>query len=132
MVYVNDLEGKITKINLTNMADDNSGNAIKLYDSTTLFNAGSTKANGRYMYHAMDATIGDSTNEMWLFAGTGDYERIMSEKSSQDIGDATVKSRYTEVPSPNTAQADSDYGFSETFEFFEPSRNYDVTTGTDV
>ncbi len=76
LAYISDLEGKITKINLTNMADDNSGNTIKLYDSTTLFNAGSTKANGRYMYHAMDATIGDSTNEMWLFAGTGDYERI--------------------------------------------------------
>ena len=76
LAYISDLEGKITKINLTNMADDNSGNAIKLYDSTTLFNAGSTKANGRYMYHAMDATIGDTTNEMWLFAGTGDYERI--------------------------------------------------------
>ena len=70
------LEGKITKVNLTNMSDDNSGNSIKIYDTTTLFNAGSTKANGRYMYHAMDATIGDTTNSMWLFAGTGDYERI--------------------------------------------------------
>ena len=68
----------------------------------------------------------------YILLETGNYERIMSEKSSQDIGDATVKSRYTVVPSPNTAQADSDYGFSETFEFFEPSRNYDVTTGTDV
>jgi len=28
------------------------------------------------MYHAMDATIGDTTNTFWLFAGTGDYERI--------------------------------------------------------
>ena len=76
LAYVSDLEGKITKVNLTNMSDDNSGNSIKIYDTTTLFNAGSTKANGRYMYHAMDATIGDTTNSMWLFAGTGDYERI--------------------------------------------------------
>ena len=28
------------------------------------------------MYHAMDATIGATTNTMWLFSGTGDYERI--------------------------------------------------------
>ena len=28
------------------------------------------------MYHAMDATVGQTTNSMWLFAGTGDYERI--------------------------------------------------------
>ena len=76
LLYLNDLEGKITKFNLTNMSDDGNGNAIKLYDSTTLFTAGSTSANGRYMYHAMDATIGDSTNTFWLFAGTGDYERI--------------------------------------------------------
>ena len=62
---------------------------------------------------------------------TGNYERIMSEKSSQDIGDATVKSRYTVVPSPNTAQADSDYGFSETFEFFDNPKNFDPETGED-
>ena len=53
LAYVSDLEGKITKVNLTNMSDDNSGNSIKIYDTTTLFNAGSTKANGRYMYHAI-------------------------------------------------------------------------------
>ena len=76
LLYLNDLEGKITKFNLTNMSDDGDGNSIKLYDSTTLFTAGSTSANGRYMYHAMDATIGDTTNTFWLFAGTGDYERI--------------------------------------------------------
>ena len=67
----------------------------------------------------------------YILLETGDYERIMSEKSSQDIGDATVKSRYTVVPSPNTAQADSDYGFSETFEFFDNSKNFDPETGED-
>ena len=40
------------------MSDDGQGNAIALYDSTTLFNAGSNSTNGRYMYHAMDATVG--------------------------------------------------------------------------
>ena len=76
LVYVSDLEGKITKVNLTNMSDDNSGTKINIFDTTTLFNSGSTKFNGRYMYNSMDATIGDTTNELWLFAGTGDYERI--------------------------------------------------------
>ena len=76
LVYLSDLEGKITKINLTNMSDDGLGNQIKIFDKTTLFNVGSNKTNGRYMYHAMDATIGDTTNTMWLFAGTGDYERV--------------------------------------------------------
>ena len=67
----------------------------------------------------------------YILLETGDYERIMSEKSSQDIGDATVKSRYTVIPSPNTAQADSDYGFSETFEFFDNPKNFDPETGED-
>ena len=76
LLYISDLEGKITKFNLTNMSDDGAGNSINMFDSTTLFTTGSTTANGRYMYHAMDATIGQSTNSLWLFAGTGDYERI--------------------------------------------------------
>ena len=67
----------------------------------------------------------------YILLETGNHERIMSEKSSQDIGDATVKSRYTVVPSPNTAQADSDYGFSETFEFFDNPKNFDPETGED-
>ena len=76
LLYLSDLEGKITKFNLSNMTDDGSGNAIKIFDSTTVFSAGSTKSNGRYMYHSMDATIGGTTKQLWLFAGTGDYERI--------------------------------------------------------
>ena len=80
LVYLNDFEGKITKFNLTNMAFDNgdpkTGKKIDIYDNTTLFWAGSTKTNGRYMYHSMDAGIGKSTNTLWLFAGTGDFDRI--------------------------------------------------------
>ena len=84
LIYLNDLEGKITKFNLTNMANDGKGNAVAMYDSTTLFTAGSTSTNGRYMYHSMDATIGQSTNTLWLFAGTGDYERIADTSSGTD------------------------------------------------
>ena len=82
LVYTNDFEGKITKFNLTNMSDDGDGNAISLYDNTTLFNSGSTISNGRYMYHSMDATIGQTTNSLWLFSGTGDYERIAASSNS--------------------------------------------------
>ena len=84
LIYLNDLEGKITKFNLTNMSNDGKGNAIALYDNTTLFTAGSTSTNGRYMYHSMDATIGQTTNTLWLFAGTGDYERIADSQAGND------------------------------------------------
>tara|TARA_B100001013_G_scaffold89490_1_gene49571 strand:+ start:5 stop:637 length:633 start_codon:yes stop_codon:yes gene_type:complete len=36
------------------------------------------------MYHSMDATIGQSTNTLWLFAGTGDYERLVDSSAGND------------------------------------------------
>ena len=96
LVYLNDFEGKISKFNLTNMSwdsvDAKTRKKVELYDNTTLFWAGSTKTNGRYMYHSMDASIGEGkdagqkTNTLWLFAGTGDYERIASrDKGTQNL-----------------------------------------------
>ena len=72
MVYINDLEGKITKINLT----DSPVNDAELYDQTTLFTLNSSSANGRYNYFSMDAAFGGDTNQFWLFGGTGNFERI--------------------------------------------------------
>ena len=96
LVYLNDFEGKITKFNLTNMKwdsnDTKTRKRVDLYYNTTLFWAGSTKLNGRYMYHSMDASIGEGkdkgqkTNTLWLFAGTGDYERI----ASRDKGTSNI------------------------------------------
>ena len=73
LVYVNDVEGKITKINLTNMTDDGSSSAIELYDKTTIMSINSSNENGRYMYHSMEASIGGETGNLWLYGGTGDY-----------------------------------------------------------
>ena len=72
MVYVNDLEGKITKINLTNSTE----NDAKMFEQTTLFNLNANSDNRRYSYHSMDATIGTTSDALWLFGGTGNYERI--------------------------------------------------------
>ena len=79
LVYINDLEGKVTKINLTSMthasdSDDDAPTTIALYDSTQIFNAQSDQLNARYMYHAMDIAVGRDTNKVWLYMGTGDYE----------------------------------------------------------
>ena len=73
MVYVADLEGKITKINLTDQGT--------LYDKTILFDAESDTENGRYVYHAPSPTIG-SDNNLWLYFGTGDKQRY-EDKSSK-------------------------------------------------
>ena len=58
--------------------------------------------------------------------------RIVNESVEDGVADATIKSRYTVVPAPLSATADSDYGFSETFEFFEEGKYNDPTTGTDI
>ena len=85
LVYQPDFEGKITKINLTNMKCDNGylegdcpvgSKEIKRYDSTVLFNAGANITNQRYMYHALDASIGGATSGLWLFNSTGNFDRI--------------------------------------------------------
>jgi type IV pilus assembly protein PilY1 len=80
LVYVNDLEGKITKINLTNQKKPATADysELELYEQTTLFHLDASIANDRYSYHSMDATIGKDTNDFWLFGGTGNFERIGS------------------------------------------------------
>ena len=72
MVYINDLEGKITKLNLTDLIEPD----LKLYDKYTLFDTKSTSSDGRLMFHSLDASIGKETKHLWLFAGTGDYENL--------------------------------------------------------
>ena len=76
LVYTNDFEGKLTKYNLTNMDNDGARNPINLYDHTTLLSIDASKENGRYQYHSMDAGIGRDSQDLWLFSGTGDYERL--------------------------------------------------------
>ena len=68
MVYVNDMEGKITKINLTS-----SGT---MFEQQTLINLETDEKNQRLSYFEMDATIGSSSGDLWLFGGTGDFNRI--------------------------------------------------------
>ncbi len=58
--------------------------------------------------------------------------RIVNESTSDGVADATIKSRYTVVPAPLSATADSDYGFSETFEFFDEGKYNDPTDGEDI
>ena len=72
MVYFNDLEGKITKINLTSSTKNDAG----LFDQTTLFRLNANTENRRYSYFSMDAGIGVTTRDFWLFGGTGNFSNI--------------------------------------------------------
>ena len=44
----------------------------------------------------------------------------------------TREQRYTVTPNPAGADADDDFGFSETSSFFQDAKNYDSESGTDV
>jgi len=80
MVYLNDFEGKITKINLTNQR----GEDVNLFDQTTLFNLDATTENGRYSYFGMDAAYGHDTQNLWLFGSTGDFADIGAKHRGMD------------------------------------------------
>ena len=94
MVYLNDFEGKITKINLTSQnniieeadsdSDDARNDPVNLYDQTTIFNLNVNKFNQRYSYFGMDAAYGNSTRNLWLFGGTGDFANIGSKELGMD------------------------------------------------
>ena len=87
LVYINDLEGKITKINLTNLSgsfafntasgivSQGTGQSVALYDNYTFFDLEASSSNNRYMYHSMDAGIGQNGN-FWLFGSTGNYMNL--------------------------------------------------------
>jgi len=82
MVYINDVEGKVTKINLTNQQKDNP--EIDIFDQRTLFNINANNINQRVSYFGMEAAYGQSTRNLWLFGGTGDFRDVGSRIDGMD------------------------------------------------
>ena len=94
IIYASDLEGKITKINLTeNFVIDNDANSVtykmmlrnnssnKQIQTTTLFDSETTSSNGRYIYTRPEVTINNDSN-LWLYFGTGNTQKLQ-EQSNQ-------------------------------------------------
>ena len=87
IVYVNDYEGKISKINLTSATTSGeriNPQTINLFDHTTLFNMNANQENRRYNYFGMDAAYGSSTKHLYLFGATGDFGDIGAKSKGQD------------------------------------------------
>ena len=93
LIYATDLEGKITKIDLTEDfvtdTDQNSStyNSIIRSDAsdkeihqTTLFTAEATSANGRNIFTRPEVTI-NSDNNLWLYFGTGNTQKLQAQSS---------------------------------------------------
>ena len=78
-----------------------------------------------------------STNYLILDADAGSPDatgtmRILNESSSESVGAAGIKSRYTVTPGPSDATANDDFGFTETTEYFNDNIDNDPVTGLDV
>ena len=87
---------------------------IILEDSTTLTT--------NYLLLNADAGSPDATGTM----------KVLNESSSESVGAAGIKSRYTVTPGPSDATANDDFGFTETTEFFNDNIDNDPVTGLDV
>ena len=75
-------------------------------------------------YLLLDADAGSPT-------ATG-IMKFLTETSSTGTGAAGIKSRYTVTPGPGDVTANDDFGYTETFEYFDDNIDVDVTTGLDV
>ena len=82
----------------------------------------STTFTTNYLILDADAGSPDATGTM----------RILNESSSEAVGAAGIKSRYTVTPGPSDATANDDFGFTETTEYFNDNIDNDPVTGLDV
>ena len=78
-----------------------------------------------------------STNYLLLNADAGSPNatgvmKVLNESSSDAVGAAGIKSRYTVTPGPSDATANDDFGFTETMEFFNDNIDNNPVTGLDV
>ena len=75
-------------------------------------------------YLLLDADAGSPT-------ATG-IMKFITETSSTGTGAAGIKTRLTVTPGPGDVTANDDFGYTETFEYFDDNIDTDVTTGLDV
>jgi type IV pilus assembly protein PilY1 len=77
MIYALDLEGKITKIDVTSTGTTSSSPS---YKSIRLFDSQTTTTNGRYIFTGAESSI-DKSGNFWLYYGTGDILKIQDQTS---------------------------------------------------
>ncbi len=75
-------------------------------------------------YLLLDADAGSPT-------ATG-LMKFITEASSTGTGAAGIKSRFTVTPGPGDVTANDDFGYTETFEYFNDNIDVNLTTGLDV
>jgi len=117
-IYPDVKSGSVTKSVIVNLRmpgeEIDSPEYIILEDSTDF--------STNYLLLNADANSPDATGIM----------KFITETSSTSTGAAGIKTRYTVTPGPGDVTANDDFGYTETFEFFNDNIDVDVTTGLDV
>mgnify|MGYP001411700070 FL=1 len=76
------------------------------------------------------------TSKFYLYGPVVDQKVIkqvqVDQYTDMPVNAPKREQRYTVTPNPITADADDNFGFNETSSFFEDSKNFDETSGTDT
>ena len=88
-------------------------------------------------YIILEDSTDFSVNHLLLDADAGSPDatglmKFITEASSTGSGAAGIKSRLTVTPGPGDVTANDDFGFTETFEYFNDNIDVNLTTGLDV
>ena len=88
-------------------------------------------------YIILEDSTDFSVNYLLLDADAGSPEatgimKFITETSSAGTGAAGIKSRLTVTPGPGDVTANDDFGYTQTFEYFNDNIDVNVTTGLDV
>ena len=88
-------------------------------------------------YIILEDSTDFSTNYLILNADAGSPNatgimKFITETSSAETAAAGIKSRLTVTPGPGDVTANDDFGYTQTFEYFNDNIDVDVTTGLDV
>ncbi len=112
IIYAGDLEGKISKVNLTENFSLNNENIInKTISTTTLFDAQANVDNGRYLFKSLEATI-NNDNNLWLYFGTGNTEKL--EQKNNKIKNRAFGIKDKDFPNYQTINAAGTYSNCKT------------------
>ena len=88
-------------------------------------------------YIILEDSTDFSTNYLILNADAGSPNatgimKFITEESSTGTGSAGIKTRLTVSPKPGDVTANDDFGYTESFEYFNDNIDVNVTTGLDV
>ena len=88
-------------------------------------------------YIILEDSTDFTTNYLLLNADAGSPNatgimKFITETSSTETAAAGIKSRLTVTPGPGDVTANDDFGYTQTFEYFNDNIDVNVTTGLDV